>query len=72
VADDRRFYAVDVVSTAKTFDYGVPRFLFDMRANVFNVRNSYVPGPDGQRFLINSLVDKEDEPLTVVLNWKPR
>ena len=72
VADDRRFYAIDVLSAAGTFDYGVPHFLFDMRANVFNVRNSYIPSPDGQRFLVNTLVDNAGEPLNVVLNWKPK
>ena len=28
--------------------------LFEMRANVFNARNSYVPSRDGQRFLVNA------------------
>ena len=72
VADDRRFYAVDVTPDAATFENGVPRFLFEMRANVFNVRNSYVPSPDGQRFLVNERLENAGEPLHVVLNWKPR
>jgi hypothetical protein len=42
VADDRKFYAVDIKSTLESFDFGVPRFLFEMRANVFNARNSYI------------------------------
>jgi eukaryotic-like serine/threonine-protein kinase len=71
VADDRRFYAVDV-RAGQTFDYGVPHVLFEMRANVYNVRNSYVPSADGQRFLVNTLLDSTGEPLTVILNWKPR
>ena len=54
------------------FDYGVPRVLFEMRANVINVRNSCAPSPDGKRFLVNTLLDSTGEPLTVVLNWKPR
>jgi len=70
VADDRRFYAADIKATGTSFDYGVPKFLFEMRANVFNVRNSYVPSPDGQRFLVNPLINA-GEPLNVVLNWKP-
>ncbi len=72
VADDRRFYSVDVGPSAETFDYGAPRFLFNMRANVFNVRNSYIPSPDGQRFLVTTLLDQTGEPLNVILNWKPR
>jgi hypothetical protein len=71
VADDRRFYAVDV-STAGAFDYGIPHFLFEMRANVFNSRNSYVPSADGKRFLVNTIVDSAQAPLTVALNWRPQ
>lgn len=48
VADYRRFYAVDIRTDASgNFDYGAPRFLFEMRANVFNSRNSYVPSVTG-------------------------
>ncbi len=72
VAEDRKFYAVNVKAAGQSFDYGVPRFLFDMRANVFNVRNSYVPSPDGQRFLVNTFLDQTGQPLNIVLNWKPR
>ena len=40
-----------------------------MRANVLNTRNSYIPTPDGQRFLINMLLDGDDVPINVVQNW---
>jgi hypothetical protein len=69
VTDDRRFYAVDVSATGKSFDYGAPHFLFTMRASVFNSRNSYIPSADGQRFLVNMLLDTDDEPINVVHNW---
>jgi eukaryotic-like serine/threonine-protein kinase len=69
VTDDRRFYAVDVSATGKSFDYSVPHFLFTMRASVFNSRNSYIPSADGQRFLVNMLLDTDDEPINVVHNW---
>jgi len=72
VADDRRFYAVGVETAGQRFDYGVPHFLFDLHANVYNVRNSYVPSADGQRFLVNTLLEGTGPPLTVVLNWTPR
>jgi hypothetical protein len=58
-------------ASAATFDFGVPRLLFEMRAKVFNVRNSYVPGADGRRFLVNTLVNRST-PLNVVVNWQPR
>jgi Tol biopolymer transport system component len=72
VADDRRFYAVDVTPGTHTFQCSAPHFLFEMRANVFNVRNSYLPRADGQQFLVNTLIENTGEPLNVVLNWQPR
>ena len=70
VSDDRKFYAVDVFEKAGAFEYGVPQFLFDMPANVFNSRNSYVPSRDGKRFLINTLLEADDAPINVVQNWR--
>ena len=72
VSDDRKFYAVDVSISANSgsFEYGVPRFLFDMRANVFNSRNSYIPSRDGTRFLVNMLLEADDAPINVVHNWR--
>jgi len=72
LAEDRKFYAVDVNAAGGNFDYGEPHVLFEMRANPFNVRNSYAPSRDGKRFLVNTLLDSTGEPLTVVRNWKPR
>ena len=37
-----------------------PEFLFNMHANVANTRNSYVPSADGQRFLVNKVLDTEE------------
>jgi serine/threonine protein kinase/dipeptidyl aminopeptidase/acylaminoacyl peptidase len=72
VGDDRRFYAVAVSPTEAPPGWSVPRFLFTMRANVFNTRNSYVPSRDGQRFLINMLAEDSGGSLHVVVNWAPR
>jgi serine/threonine protein kinase/Tol biopolymer transport system component len=70
--DDRRLFAVSVPPGAPPPAWGLPRFLFTLRANVFNTRNSYVPSRDGQRFLVNTLAENSGEPLHVVVNWKPR
>ena len=40
-----------------------------MHANVANTRNSYVPSADGQRFLVNQVLDTEDAPINVISNW---
>ena len=70
VGDDRRFHAVDIADNAGSFEFGVPKFLFEMRANTFNSRNSYVPSRDGQRFLVNMLLGADDAPISVVQNWQ--
>ena len=70
VADEgAKFYAVDILHKPDRFDFGVPRFLFDMRANVFNSLRSYIPSRDGQRFLINMLRESSEAPINVVHNW---
>ena len=52
--------------------FQVPKALFPTRvfAGVTSTRTSYVPSPDGRRFLINTKVgDPPANPITVVLNW---
>ena len=68
VSDDKKFYAVDITQSP-TFDYSPPRFLFQMPAHVYNVRNSYIPAPDGKRFLVNMTLDTAAPPIHVVRNW---
>ena len=40
-----------------------------MQANVTNTRNSYVPSADGERFLVNQVLDTEDAPINVISSW---
>ena len=68
VADDRKFYVVRVPESGRWND-AKPDYLFDMHANVTNTRNSYVPSADGERFLVNQVLDTEDAPINVISNW---
>ena len=68
VTNDRKFYAVDV-RPAATFEFGTPRLLFDIPSNTVAVRNSYVPSRDGQRFLVNKLLNTTQPPINVIVNW---
>ena len=65
---DRKFYGVAIRPGPK-FDYDPPKFLFEMRANVSATRNSYIPSPDGTRFLVNMTVDSTAPPIHVIRNW---
>ena len=59
-----------ISANSGSFEYGVPDVLFDMRANVFNSRNSYLPSRDGKRFLVNMLLEADDAPINIVHNWQ--
>jgi serine/threonine protein kinase/Tol biopolymer transport system component len=64
--------AVDV-RAAGGIEVGIPRPLFKTRFASFGAgegRPVYVPKEDGQRFLINAVVEETaSSPVTVVLNW---
>ena len=62
--------AVDV-NAGKVFENGAPHKLFEFRSgNGLLTVAPYAVSADGQRFLLNMLVDESGgAPLTVVLNW---
>jgi Tol biopolymer transport system component len=68
VTNDRKFYAVEVRAGA-TFEHGEPKLLFEMPSNTISVRNSYIPSKDGQRFLVNMLLDTAVPPIYVDTDW---
>lgn len=57
------------VGPGPQFRYETPRPLFELRAEVSNARNSYIPAPDGKRFLVNMNVRQSANPINVVMNW---
>jgi hypothetical protein len=64
--------AVDITTSASTFEAGTPHALFDtgIRGGFVDRNNQYVATRDGQRFLINrGIEDENSAPITVVLNW---
>ena len=65
VAPDRRLIAVSVARSGSTLESSPPRALFTLLTT-----SSYEPSPDGQRFLVTSVVS-DASPITVILNWKP-
>jgi Tol biopolymer transport system component len=67
--NDAKLYAVDV-KTGSTFQFESPHFLFEMSANTISVRNTYVASRDGQRFLVNQLLDTAVPPISVDLDWR--
>jgi eukaryotic-like serine/threonine-protein kinase len=77
IGPDSSLMAVTVAALPDgSLNVGKPSRLFQTRimggfSN--NVRKQYAATPDGQRFLINSIVeDKEIPPITAILNWTER
>ena len=70
VGPDSRLMTVPVMLpvNGSTVEAGTPVALFAMRPG-----SEFAATPDGQRFLINTLLeDAATPPITVILNWKPR
>jgi hypothetical protein len=68
LADDNKITAVEVTARGETFDVGAAKPLFQTlplrRGNAYDVTG------DGQRFLVNLLLQQQSsEPMTLVINW---
>ena len=78
IAMDDRLMAVPIHRSpdGKTLEADLPVPLFATHVggavspNV--TRQTYMVSPDGQRFLMNTIVDEPASPITVILNWKPK
>jgi Tol biopolymer transport system component len=68
-----RLMAVDINATAQSFDHSTPHRLFESRADQPSalINWSYLPSPDGKRFLIavpaGATTDAPE--ITVAVNW---
>jgi Tol biopolymer transport system component len=78
VAPDDRLMAVPIrlSSNRETVELGTPAGLFatNVGSTAINTnRQQYVVSPDGQSFVMNSVVgEATTSPITVILNWKPK
>jgi hypothetical protein len=67
--------AVPIAAGASGIEAGSPSPLFASHVGdplQINMRRAYVVSADGQRFLIDTLLETDVAPITVLLNWKPR
>jgi serine/threonine protein kinase/Tol biopolymer transport system component len=69
LAPDHRLMAVEVKPGAG-FEASAPQPLFAVPVtDLANSRNQYVPGRDGQRFLVNRVVEGSGAPIAVAVDW---
>ena len=62
--------AVDV-TTGSQFEAKIPHELFEIPVSgMTDVRTHYAVAHDGQRFLVNKVLDRGNAPLTVVVDWQ--
>ena len=67
VSADRQLTAVPVKSGVDSLETGVHKRLFEHGG--FGQDFSYDVDPDGERFLVNTIVSDTSQPIVVVLNW---
>jgi len=51
-------------------DNSIPTRVGGALTHLFNWQ--YDVAPDGQRFLMNTIIEEAPSPITVILNWKPK
>ena len=68
ISADRQFTAVPVKPAVDSFEIGVhePLFAYPGSGEDF----TYDVSPDGDRFLVNTVVSDTSQPIVVVLNWR--
>ena len=70
---DDRLMAVALTQNGQTLEAGSPASLFTLHIQPPPTAHQYAVAPDGQRFLVNTIVGEgETAPITVVLNWKAK
>ena len=76
LALDGRLVAVPIAlsSTGRTVETGTPAPLFAAPVGSLQdiALHQYIVSADGQRFLIDTVVEEAASPIVVILNWKPR
>jgi hypothetical protein len=67
------FFAVDVKTDGKSFEFGSPKLLFEVPTvkSSANGGSPFVVTRDGQRFLVlEQIQSAASEPIEVVVNWR--
>ena len=71
VAPNRKLMTVAVDTAGGTFKAALPRELFATSiTGVHHVFLQYDVAPDGQKFIINTALERSVEPITVYANWE--
>jgi Tol biopolymer transport system component len=70
VADDGKLMSASVKNIGAELEFGAPKALFQTHMqNRYSISHEYDVSPDGQRFLIGTLIGESKAPPAVILNW---
>lgn len=70
VSEDGQLMSVAVRRSGAHVEFGAPKALFRTRMLAqFNISHEYDVTPDGQRFIMGTLVSAKPAPATVMLHW---
>jgi eukaryotic-like serine/threonine-protein kinase len=69
VAADGKMMAVPISSAGEASGTAMPLFDVDVPEATAPYPGHYAVTADGQRFLVNTVIDQPTRPLTVILNW---
>jgi hypothetical protein len=71
VADSGKMISVEIKKSGTELEFGTPKTLFQTHMhNRYSILHEYDVSPDGQRFLIGTLIgESKAPPPTVILNW---
>ena len=76
IAFDGRLVAVPIRFQANgpraEADSPIPLFATHVGALQGSHRHQYDVSSDGERFLMNTIIEEDIAPITVILNWRPR
>jgi hypothetical protein len=64
---------IDAVEGGRSLRPGAAVPLFQTRLGAIEgiALHGYVPAPDGQRFLLDAVVEQQPAPIGLILNWRP-
>jgi hypothetical protein len=68
---DRNLMSAAVRSAGSNFEVAPPQTLFSLPVQISANAGHYAVSADGQRILVNVLVEQTGPPITILLNWTP-
>jgi len=70
IGGDNKIWAVEMKVVNGTLDPGVPKPLFAVQVRETGDRYNYAVSSDGQRFLVNNMLQSQVPSVNLIFNWQ--